>query len=315
MRELLNNKKSISYIGLIFVVLVWGASPLASKYFLNYYSPAFGVAWGSLLSAILLAIMFREKLKEIKFDYFKVAIPLGVCYTSADLMQKIGLQYTTPTVYAFLENLSCVVVPFLTWFFIKKKPAVLQIVGSIICLVSAFVLSGLGSGDGGFSLGIGSILCGLAGIFYGVNIAGTGAFTKKFDSALYIMILLAIESIFSFMVAIAFHFIEIDGAPIEIIRFSWNPWLLLSRIAIVLISSTLCWVIRTSSMKHVDATVVAVMMPFSSIISGVLSVLTGMEELTSNLVWGAILGFIAMIVCTFGDMHSNKSKKQKKEFL
>lgn len=314
MKTLLKNKKSMSYFGLIFVVFIWGLSPITSKYFLNYYSPTFGVVWGDVCSVAVLAFIFRKKLKNITKDYFKVAIPLGIFYTSANLMQKIGLQYTTPTVYSFLENLSCIVVPFLTWGFIKKSPAVLQIVGSIVCLISAFVLSGIGSSSG-FSLGVGEILCGLAGIFYGINIAGTGAFTKKFDSALYIMVLLAVECVLSFVIALAFHFIQIDGAPIEAIRFSWNPLLLFSRIAIVLLSSTLCWVIRTNSMKHVDATVVAVMMPFSSIIAGILSVLVGMDELSVNLVLGAILGLVAMIICSLGDMQSDKKAKLRDKKL
>ena len=313
MKNLLKNKKSISYIGLIFVVFVWGTGPLTSKYFLNHYSPTFGVAWGSMLSALMLAILFRKKLKNITWDYFKVAIPFGIFYTAANLSQKIGLQYTTPTVYSFLENLSCIVVPFLTWWFIKKKPALLQLIGSLVCLASAFVLSGLGAANEGFSLGIGEILCAISGMFYGVNIAGTGAFTKKFDSALYIMILLAIESILSLIISIAFHFIEINGAPIEVIRFSWNPLSLIARIAIIMISSTFCWVIRTSSMKHVDATVVAVMMPFSSIIAGILSVLFGMDKLTLNLVLGAILGLIAMIICAFGDMKSDKEAEENEK--
>ena len=67
-------------------------------------------------------------------------------------------------------------------------------------------------------------------------------------------------------------------------------------------------------MKHVDATVVAVMMPFSSIIAGVLSVLVGMDELSVNLVLGGLLGFIAMIICAFGDMVSEK-KKQREQSL
>lgn len=302
----LYDKTAGAYLGLIFVILVWGASPLANKYFLDYYSPTFGVAWGSAISVLTLAIIFRKKLKEITKDYFKVAIPLGLFYTTANLLQKIGLQYTTPTIYSFLENLSCVVVPFLVWWFVKKKPSALHVIGSLICLCSAFVLSGLGSSGEKFSLGIGELMCALAGIFYGVNIAGTGAFTKKFDSALYIMVLLAIDSLLSFVISLAFNFITVDGVPIEAIRFSWSPLLLLSRIAVVLVSSTLCWIIRTHCMKFINATVVAVMMPFSAVVTGTLSVIVGMDELTTNLVIGAILGLTAMLVCAFGDRLSEK---------
>lgn len=262
-----------------------------------------------MLSCLALVIILRKRLKNLTREYFKVAIPLGIFYTMANLTQKIGLQYTTPTVYAFLENLSCIVVPFLVWWFVKKKPAVLQLVGSVVCLASAFVLSGLGSSGEGFSIGVGEVLCALAGIFYGVNIAGTGAFAKKFDSALYIMVLLAIESVLSFIVAIAFHLIKVDGAPIEVIRFSWNPLLLFSRIAIVFISSTLCWVIRTNSMKYVDASIVAVIMPFSSVIAGILSVLAGMDVLSKEFVIGALLGLAAMMICAVSDILSDKKVK------
>lgn len=310
MQKLLKDKKSISYAGLLFVVLVWGTGPLTSKFFLDYYSPTLSVAVGSFISALMLLFLFRHKLKGITPDYFKIAIPFGLFYTMANLSQKIGLQYTTPTVYSFLENLSCIVVPFLTWWFIKKKPSALQLVGSAVCLASAFVLSGLGSSGEGFSLGIGEILCALSGIFYGVNIAGTGAFAKKFDAGIYIMIQMFLESFVALVTAILFHYIRVDGVPMEVIRFSWNPLLLLARIAIILVSSTLCWIIRTNSMKHVDASVVAVIMPFSSIIAGVLSVLAGMDVLSVELVVGATLGLVAMLICAVGDIVADKKERQ-----
>lgn len=311
MKELCKNKKTVSYAGLIFVVLIWGTSPLTSKYFLKYYSPTLSVAIGSFISALLLLILLRKKLKYITWDYFKIAVPFGFFYTAANLSQKIGLQYTTPTVYSFLENLSCIVVPFLTWWFIRKKPSAIQLIGSVVCLASAFVLSGLGFSGEGFSLGIGEILCALSGIFYGVNIAGTGAFAKKFDAGIYIMIQMFLESIVCLITAIIFHNIQVDGAPMEAIRFSWNPTLLISRIVIILISNTLCWIIRTNSMKHIDASIVAVMMPFSSIIASVLSVIAGMDVLSIELVIGALLGLVAMLICAAGDIVADKRERNR----
>ena len=63
-------------------------------------------------------------------------------------------------------------------------------------------------------------------------------------------------------------------------------------------------------MKYVDATVIAVMMPFSAVIAGVLSVIVGMDELTTNLVVGAVLGLAAMLICAFGDAISDRKAKQ-----
>ena len=208
--------------------------------------------------------------------------------------------------YAFLENLSCVVVPIVVLILCKKLPSLLQIIGSVVCLISALVLSGLGSGAQTLNIGIGEILCAVAGVFYGINIAGTSIYTKKLDSALYIMLILLFESAISFVASIIFNFVTINGTPIEAIRFSVDPLILISRVIITLTSSALCWIIRTNSMKHVAPTVVAVMMPFSSIITSIISVALGMDVLTINLVAGAILGFIAMVICSIGDIIADK---------
>ena len=297
------NKKTLSYLGLFFVVLVWGTGPLTNKLFLAYYSPSFDVFFSSAASALVLFILCRKKLHLLTREYFYVALPLGFFYTAAHLSQKIGLQYTTPTVFSFLENLSCLVVPFLMWLFLKKKPAALQFLGSIVCLFSAAALSGLGAG--GFSLGVGELLCALAGILYGVNIAGTGAFAKRFDAALYIMVLLGFEGLLSLIISLVFH-----ASGVEPIAFSFDPLLLFPRLAVALVTSTLCWVIRTNSMKYVDATAVAVIMPFCSIIAGVLSVLFGMDVLTPNLIVGAVLGLAAMLICAAGDYMADKKANQ-----
>ena len=54
-------------------------------------------------------------------------------------------------------------------------------------------------------------------------------------------------------------------------------------------------------MKKVDASVVAVMMSFSSVVTMVLSVLTGSDVLTASLIVGAALGLISIILSAFGD--------------
>ncbi len=306
MLSFLENKKTTSYIGLSFVVLFWGFSAITSKFYLTYFSPTFGVAFSSFISALAIAIIYRKRLKNLDATYFKTAFILGLFYCVANLSQKIGLQYTTPTMYAFLENLSCVAVPIVVLILCKKLPSLLQIIGSVVCLISALVLSGLGSGAQTLNIGIGEILCAVAGVFYGINIAGTSIYTKKLDSALYIMLVLLFESAISFVASIIFNFVTVNGTPIEAIRFSFDPLILISHVIITLTSSALCWIIRTNSMKHVAPTVVAVMMPFSSIITSIISVALGMDVLTINLVAGAILGFIAMVICSIGDIIADK---------
>lgn len=295
------SQKKLSYIGLISVVFIWGIVPFITIYFYDYYSPTILVSFCAIVSALALLLTSIKNLKLLNKEYFKIAIPTGIFYSTANILQKIGLQYTTPTKYSFLENLSCVVVPILLFFFIKKKPSFFTITSSLLCLASAFILNGMNFSKNSLSFGIGEVLCALAGIFYGVNIAATGAFAKKLYAPLYIMLQMFVEAIFSFATAIALNYITLNGAPIEPIKFSFNIWILILRIVAVLIFSTLCWVIRTNSMKHVDATVCAVMMPFSSVVTTIISIIVGRDTLTSSLVIGVILGLAAIIMSGFGD--------------
>ena len=197
------------------------------------------------------------------------------------------------------------------FFFIKKKPTFLIIFASFLCLVGSFILSGLDFSSNSISFGKGEILCALAGLFYGVNIAGTGAYAKKFYAPLYVMIQMWIHTTISFATAISLNFIKIDGVPIEAIGFSWDIKALLCIVVFALISSTLCWLIRTNVMKYINASVVAVIMPFSAVIASILSVLCGTDTLTLNLVLGASIGFIAVILSSVGDI-LDKHKKAKK---
>ena len=159
----------IYYAMLLFVVLFWGVSSVLYTYIYNRYSAS---ALGALLalSSFLLFLALAVK-KRLRFDrrYARIALPICLLNGLACLLQRIGLQYTTPASYAFLEHLSCVVVPIMMFLFIRKRPTLLQGLAGCVCLVGCFVLSGL-SVDG-LSFGMGDALCAAAGILLGVVMA------------------------------------------------------------------------------------------------------------------------------------------------
>lgn len=293
--KLSDNKRRMAYLGLVFVILVWGVFPLITLFFYDYYSPTMRLAFTSLISAVALLFISRKKLKMLDKSYFMLAIPTGVAMSLADISQKIGLKYTTPTHYAFLENLSCIVVPVLMILFIKKLPSLLTIVASLLCLISSFALTGM-SGNMEGVYWYGDLLCALAGVFYGINIAATGAFGLKMYAPLYLMIQMFTESVVSFVGALA---LDVTGVEKIVFNFDWR--LIAANIVTVLIGSTLCWLIRTNCIKHVGPSVVAIMMPFSSVVTTVCSILLGRDKLSAGLIIGVILGLAAILLSGFAD--------------
>ena len=308
-KNCLNNKTGLSYAGLIFVVFLWGVSPLITLKLYDYYSPTFRTFVADLVLVIFYLIISIKKLKQLNLKYLKVVLTFGTFNSLANLLQKIGLQYTTPAKYAFLENLSCIIVPFVTFMLVRKKPTVIKIISCFLCLASVFVLNGVFKD--GFSFGIGEILCALAGIFYGVNIAGTGVHMKDLDTGLYLTLQFTLGMIMSLATSLVFAYVSWPGetTPIQPLKFSFNIWHLTLLVGSSLIISGLGWLIRVNSLKYVDATVVGVIMPFSAVVTSVASVIVGTDRLSLNLVLGGILGVIAIILSNVGDKLFSRKKK------
>lgn len=182
---------------------------------------------------------------------------------------------------------------------------------SVICLLSSMILAGVF--EVGLNLGTADILNALAGVFYGVNIAITGIYAKKLNASLYVMIQMFIQGIFSFAMAIAFNFIEIGNSPIDPFVFTPDILLILALIGVGILTNAVCWTVRTSAMKHVSASVVAVMMPFSAVITGVFAVIIGQDEATLSLLIGAVLGLAASLLSGLGDVADSKKQAEAQE--
>ena len=301
-----NKSTILAYMGIIAVVFIWGVIPTAKKALIgDHFSAAVYSAVTTFAAACVLLIISAKSLKLLNKEYFKVAIPTGLCVGVAALFQAIAYKYdASPTKQAFLENLSCVIVPILLFIFIKKKPSILTVLASITCLAASFVLGDVFSDS--LTFGIADVLNALAGVFYGINIAFTGIFAKKFHAPLYVMIQLFVQAAVSAIIAVAFNFITYGGEPMDKIVFTPDIWLILGLIGIGIITNAVCWTIRTTAMKYVSANVVAVIMPFSAVITGIVSVILGMDSLSSTLLIGAALGLVASFMSSAGDILENK---------
>ena len=300
------NKKSKTvipaYLGIIFVVLIWGLSPTAKKALIgDRYSASIYSTITSLAGACALLAISAKRLMELNRGYFKIALPTGLCISVAAFLQAIAYNFdASPTNQAFLENLSCIAVPVILFFAIKKHPTLLTVLASIFCLLSSMVLAGVFSDGGKFHTV--DILNALAGIFYGINIAVTGMSARKYVPQLYVMIQLFVQTFFSAVMAVVFNFMSIGGSSVDPFVFTGDLWLILAVVLIGIVTKAVCWTVRTNAMKHVSATVVAIIMPLSAVVTGVVAVALGQDSLSWSLIVGAVLGLAASFMSGIGDV-------------
>ena len=286
-------KNTVYYVMLFTVILTWGIDPVINSLFYKHYSATALITMATLLSSIMFFLVSLKKLKCLNRRYFAVVIPICGLNSIACVLQRIGLQYTTPASYAFLEQLACVFVPIVLFVFTRKKPTVIQYSASAICLVGCFVLSGLGS-EGGFALGIGEILCAIAGILLGICIAATGVYTKGLDIGLFMLLHMTVYFVVSLTSAIGLNYITKGGVPLEKFVFTADARILIPAALFSLFSVGVCWLLRTEALRNISPTFVAISNPFSAVITGIVSLISGLDKFTLRFAIGSVLIVLAM---------------------
>ena len=313
MKNITEKKKRTSpkyYAMLIFVVLFWGIDPIINAYFYKYYSAAVLSTILTFFAFIFFLILSIKKFRLLNLDYLKIAVPICLLNAVACLLQRIGLQYTTPAHYAFLDHLACISVPVMMFIYLRKLPKWKEIISCILCLIGCFILTGMSFN--GLSFSFGDILCGVSGLLFGVCSTSIAVFAKKLDITLYMMIHTLSYFLVSLILAISLNFITVGGVPMEAARFTFDP-ILITIVAIFgLVDIALCWLCRTEAVKHIGPTTVTVTMPLCAVITGVASVALGMDKISPKLLIGGAIVLVSLLLPTFCDISENRSKKKLK---
>lgn len=306
-----NNPILFAYLGIAFVVVFWGVVPTFKKMLIgDSYSASVYTAVTAFSAAFALLAISAKHLRSVDRAYFAVAVPTGACLGVASLLQALAYNFdASPTNQAFLENLSCIAVPIILFIAIRKRPTVLTVSACILCMLSSIVLAGI------FNVGLNfktaDILNGAAGIIYGVNIAVSGMYAKRFVASVYVMIQHFVYAIMSVIMAVVLNFLYIGGAPVDAFAFNPTPLLILALVGIGVFSSALCWTVRTHSMKYVSPSAVAVIMPLSAVVTGVVAIMLGQDEPSFTLLIGAVIGLVAAIISGFDGVERKPKRIEK----
>ena len=121
------------------------------------------------------------------------------------------------------------------------------------------------------------------------------------------------STIVSLLSAMLLSVIKVNGTPIEAIRFSFDFGGIALLVVLALVSNVLCWFLRTYAMKFVNPTAVSIIMPFSAVITGAVSLLVGMDVLSFEFVFGGIIALFAVILSSIADIIEDKKEAQNNE--
>lgn len=198
---------------LLLAAFIGGGGFICLKYLLDWGYDPFQVIFGRFLMASLcMCVVYHKRLKKITKREWKVGGILGVLLAAMFLLMTVGLQYTTPSVNAFLVNIPAVIVPFICWGVFKQKPSRNCFIAAGMTLVGVSCLSLTAD----FHMDLGAGLSLLAAVAFSLQMAFLGNITEGCD-AVHIAVA---ENLFTLLVtAVIVTFTGWDMPPLTLPAF------------------------------------------------------------------------------------------------
>ena len=281
--QVTDRKKDIlGRVTLVLTTLIWGTSFIIMKDTLDTVPTLWLLAFRFTGAAVLMALFGVRQLKMLDRGYLKGGVVMGVFLCAAYIVQTYGLVYTTPGKNAFLTATYCVLVPFLWWFFNKKKPDGYNISAALICLIGM----GFVSLQDDLSVGIGDALTCCCGLFYALHIIATAKAAEGRSPILLSMIQFATAAVLCWIAA------PLSGPmPKSIPAESWYS------IAYLCVMCTgVCFLLQTIGQKYTPPSAAAVILTLESVFGTLLSILFYHERLTLRVAAGFVLIFAAVLI-------------------
>ena len=168
-------KMLLADFALLLAATFWGmgfvAGDMAAKAFPTFWI----MAVRFLGAAVWMGLLFRRAVKSSTKEDIKAGMILGGLLFLAQPLQIIALRYTTPSKQAFLVTTYVIIVPFISWLVLRKRPQ------NKAFAAGAMALFGIGliSLSGSLRVELGDALSLLFALVYSFLIVATGICAKK----------------------------------------------------------------------------------------------------------------------------------------
>lgn len=276
-------KKSIwAELALFLVAIMWGGGFVAVKDSLDHVGPITMVAIRFLGASLILALIFRKKLKSIRKKDVQGGVIIGSFLFAAFVLQTVGLQYTLPGKQAFLTGIYVIMVPFLYWMVKKKSPGLHSVLAAFLTLVGIGMITLQES----FRLNTGDWLTLLCDVGFAAQIVAIDKYAADSDTVILAIIQMFTAAIMALIASLLFE--------------SWPATIssrgLFSLGYVVIFSTMLAFLLQNVAQKYVLPAPAAVILSLESVFGAIFSIIFLDEVFTSSKIIGCVIILIAIIL-------------------
>ncbi len=292
----------IAPLALLFVSFIWGATFVVVQNAMSFIGPFTFNAIRFLFAGIILLfvqMIFSQKTSKQDIKQSSLAgLIVGFFLCIGYLLQTFGLLYTTSSKAGFLTGLSIIMVPILSFIFLKQRATIFIALGITVATAGLYLLT---AGDS-FQLNIGDILVLGCAVAFAAHILVNGFFSKKISPLLLSTSQVLAVGIFSSICAFLFE----DWGKLLSVSLWTNHSFLFALFLTSLFATSIAFFIQTSAQKHTSPTRVAIIFAMEPVFAALTGVLVANEQLSISAVIGCLCIFLGMI---FVELPS-KTKKE-----
>ena len=273
---------------LFIVAVIWGGGFVAVKYALNTgVTPFYLITFRFGIAAITIYIFARKRIQPHLKSHLKPGILLGLFLFLGFAFQTFGLELTTPSKNAFLTSTYVVMAPFIYWVVSKKFPDKFTILGAFLTILGIGFLTL----DDGFRLNTGDLLTLVCAGFFALHIIYIGHYSRvdskmKADPMTLVFYQMLFATIFALIAALIFEPFNTNPDPVGIMAI----------IYLGIFSTMLAFFLQNYAQQFVTESRSAIILATESVFGTLFSVLLLSEILSTNMIIGFSIVFIAIII-------------------
>lgn len=241
---------------LLVVTVFWGASYILTKLALEVLQPFNLTALRLLIAFIVSALVFYKRISKADIRTIKYSLVLAVILVGMFISMSFGLKYTTASNAGFLISLAVIIIPILSYLFLKQKIEKKVVIGVCIAPIGIALLT-LNSQ---FSVSGGDLLCILCALFSAMHVVCMGAFTQKVDSIALGILQLGFAGIFSIVFSLLTETVRLPSTTV-----SWGATLALS-----ILCTAVGYIVQATAQQYTSATHTGLILSLEPVFSAIL---------------------------------------------
>lgn len=272
---------------LVLAAAIWGMGTVVVKDTVDVIPPYWLVGLRFLSAGALLSLVLLPRMRRVlDVAHLKAGLILGIFVALTYLLNTTGLAHTTASKSSFLTATYCVLVPFLAWGLMRKRPTGFNLAAAVLCLVGIGLVAL--PMDGPFSLGLGDGLTLVSSVTCGLHIV----FISRLSPGRDMMVLTALQ--FLVAGAIACVWAAFNGAPPGLDAFTGDT---LGSLAYLVVAATcVTLLLQNIGLAHVDPAPASLMLSTEAVFGVIFSIAFLGEVLTLQIVIGFAFIFASVLV-------------------